>query len=583
MTVFVPRFAPVFAAALFAAGLALAAEPAGKSAKPGKPSPKTAVDPSSPFSAAEYGPVREGYRKQKEKADSTRMDKLKALLQQNLAAAEKNLKEKKNAGNIKGTAIWHAAKVIFEEMIADLEKRKTFDVPETVRRELSDTMDACRTARNKIETDYSNEMTRAEVEFLPQFMDVASKTGLSGDLRQKFHEFVQIESAPPPPPSTGGVARVTGQGTNVTGVATNAAGPPPEIIACSGPGGDRWVTVARWTGQIVGMDVFKIPIYGRPEVSEAAVFCATAHADNKVKYEALQPLPRRNDYAFRLKRISGMEAVEWMAWPSVANSQALMVRTRPVQQVTPCGFLLQVSLPEKDLQSQYPGVVEDESGVSTQAVVAVTGAPPSIVKLAIATKPAGAQVYLDNEQVTDENGPRKTPCVLTVQPGIHSLRVSMLGYLDQFMSNRAFNADREIEIPMQPDPRIVRKKIIVPAKGKWASSNVKIRRGDHVSIEATGKWICGKKGDECGPNGYEVKDAYLYYIGGEQYARQVMNANYGALIMKINANGVPQGVRNISIKEEGTLFFDINELEDAKWRKDNSGQIEVDITVIPRK
>ena len=53
--------------------------------------------------------------------------------------------------------------------------------------------------------------------------------------------------------------------------------------------------------------------------------------------------------------------------------------------------------------------------------------------LTIATYPDGAEIYIDNTLVLDEEGkPGLTPARLTITTGYHDIRLKLEGYCDEF-------------------------------------------------------------------------------------------------------------------------------------------------------
>ena len=106
-------------------------------------------------------------------------------------------------------------------------------------------------------------------------------------------------------------------------------------------------------------------------------------------------------------------------------------------------------------------------------------------------------------------------------------------------------------------------------------------------LEPEGEWACGSKKELCGPEGYPNDNQfYHYYLSPEAGPRQVKGINYGALLVKVDTDGIPRAVGkrlSMTLKEEGTLFFDINESDNSRERADNVGSLDVHITVLPPK
>ncbi len=62
--------------------------------------------------------------------------------------------------------------------------------------------------------------------------------------------------------------------------------------------------------------------------------------------------------------------------------------------------------------------------------------------LTIQSSPPGADVYIDDIPVLDENGDIvKTPIVLTITVGLHNIRLTLSGYCDEFDSQYIEDGD----------------------------------------------------------------------------------------------------------------------------------------------
>ncbi len=181
--------------------------------------------------------------------------------------------------------------------------------------------------------------------------------------------------------------------------------------------------------------------------------------------------------------------------------------------------------------------------------------------------------------------PVRTPCVLDVPAGAHTVRLALAGYLDVAATNLDLRQDRALSWVFREDPRVIRKTLAVDAKGKWMPAGVRVAKGDRVIMRASGTWVCGSRGEECGPEGYtnDERSAH-YYAGPESAPRQAPDLNYGALIVKTAEHAYPRGVGVASTfvaDDEARLLFDINELADASLRRDNRGRMQVQVMVLP--
>ncbi|MCF7855583.1 MAG: hypothetical protein K9N51_12350, partial [Candidatus Pacebacteria bacterium] len=116
-------------------------------------------------------------------------------------------------------------------------------------------------------------------------------------------------------------------------------------------------------------------------------------------------------------------------------------------------------------------------------------------------------------------------------------------------------------------------------------SRLALRKGDRLLVEAQGEWSCGRLGEMTGPEGYPQTRKYSHYYGqGTKELRQTMRANYGTLLMRVGKDGplIPVSKRKaIKVDGDGELYFDINEIDDQKQRRDNQGALVVKIKKAP--
>ena len=348
--------------------------------------------------------------------------------------------------------------------------------------------------------------------------------------------------------------------------ATNAGGQAaasnavPDIIDSSGAATD-WITFARWTAEMAGMDVITIPVFGRDKDEEKLQFNAMSGQDSKLKYVAVRPLPQRADYKYRLKRLPDMEPVDVLEWPAAANGFSFLIRTHTsTKKPFNHGFELQVGLPADQMKALF-GSSGTDTNVVTGGMVALT----LLAFLLILALPA--------------------PCTVKVSAGSHTILLELPGYSGKLVHNWKIDQDKTIYWSFQSDPRMVSKTFSVQAKGKWTSTGIKVAKGDQIIVEAEGKWACGSKKEDCGPDGYpNTHDFFHYYANPEASPRQVVTANYGALLMKIGETGSAVLVgKNAALiaQQEGVLFFDINETDYEVLRRDNSGAVIVKLKVAP--
>jgi len=131
--------------------------------------------------------------------------------------------------------------------------------------------------------------------------------------------------------------------------------------------------------------------------------------------------------------------------------------------------------------------------------------------------------------------------------------------------------------PVKLDQKIQKKSSRVYAKAnEWRNSGVIIQKNSSYQISARGRWHVGILCGWTSPSGVETHST----ICPEMFVI-VKKWSAGALIGKIGENGEPFGIGYEYLlvpKEEGTLYFRINELYGAT--ADNDGFVDVEVALV---
>jgi hypothetical protein len=400
-----------------------------------------------------------------------------------------------------------------------------------------------------------------------------AKPALEVCLNEMLDAVIAAKSAPPPPPvTTPSASPSTNSDTNKPSESTTNL---PPILASSGEA-DQWATVASWQGAMMGMDIISIPVAVSPVgTNSSRQFNPNSGQDSELTYIVHQQVAMQDGMLFRLKRIHFTNGVDLVEWPKRENGFQLVIRVKSTGLFPSYhAFDLQVSLPGGDLSKVVKG--------STLEGATPIAKPPPPLTLTLLTSPEGASVYVDNILQKQVN----TPCRIPITKGDHSLGLALPGYAPLSVTNYSFTTNRTIRWTFLPDPRIQKKSITVSANATtWTPSDVTINKGDTLVIRAEGQWSCAPGKELCDANGYPNNAAfYRYYMDSASYPRRTSTAGYGALVMRIGSDIKIHPVKKelrIIAPETGSIFLDVNESEDNKFRSDNTGTIVVNLTVIP--
>lgn len=536
--------------------------------------------PSIDMTAPAFAAIAQAHAVDLAAADSTRVDKLRKILERYLADADDMLKEKKKTRNLTGIAVATTARYTFETALTNLSKEGKFALPADARRELQETIDNCKREVDAVEKTFAEAKSKAFTDHFNKFIaEVSAVRPGSPDPQWLESTFRQLITTPIAAPSP--TMKVTNQGPAPGGSGTNTtvAAPEslPEFFAVSAEASNAtWLTVGRWIGTMRGLDVISIPLAQmRIGTNKTEQLNPITGRMSQLQYISLTALPSTVALNFRLKRIPEHVAVQVMEWPSERNRQTLMIRTTASDRF-PCihGFDLQVSVPTGDVSKII--------AAAATAAATVSNAPPPVI-LSLSTTPQGASIIVDGKAIESV----VTPCKLRLSQSIHALTMTLPGFAEYRSQSLQTTSNLTVNWFFKPDPRFARATIPVAAAAeRWTSASISALKGDLICVYAEGKWACASGGAKCDPSGYPKNDQNMnLYADPTQSPRLVQETEYGALLMRIGDSPsiltVGSSAR-IAAPAQGGIFFDINEVQDKRLRKDNTGQLSVTVIVIPK-
>ncbi len=531
--------------------------------------------------------LRQEYRKATAEAAKTRNDALREMVQNQLKAAEEMLAEKKKTGNITGMAVARNLLTIFEECDQSLQKTGDFTLNDRVRRELTETLEACRQRKKDIDVLYRASVEPLEQDFYARFVEVAKTQGAAhlpdSHLRELFRHFLATEdrvatrseqtpATAKPTPFSPGTEELTPP-------------PVPEILGTSGPA-ERWISLGYWYAEISNVEVLRIPVLQADKTVRDTVVSDATGASITARYHPLAVLTQASpERKFQLKSRPRHLGADLIEWPGPGNDWHLVVRLRPWGTLpSRHGLEIQVDgeAPVQPLGiSPVPSTNTPARSLGSPPAPNTTPPPPTMLTIRLATDPAGAGVYLNGGPVLVTGMPVVTPCVIEVPPGTHSLVLRRTGYLAAHWDALTVSTNRVIEhrLTKEPPPR---ESILKVFDGEgWHDSRVSVTKGDRLVLSVSGTWSCVPSGEQVGPLGYPQDSERLVYYGGPKALARLYNgANLGALLARIGERGAIRVMGNeerFVAEMDGTLRFGINESNRGGGLADNKGALTIRI------
>jgi hypothetical protein len=511
------------------------------------------------LTAPAYQNVKKGWLQEKATLDSSRTRSYRELLEARIAEAEADYQEKTAVRNVKGLSIARKAKTISEEALDSVKSNGTFAVPGTVRRELEDWIKKLLADKQAIDQPSDASLANLRTKYKGLFAQVlAQQTGqpapVDPALDTLFEKLLATEpkkEEPPPektkpPPGTPEVPDTNSPWFASSGESTN------------------WFTAGRWTADMMGQDIISIPILNVITSYTGIKEHGLTRQASSYTYEVLKPV--KSDpgisYVFRLKRLPKQESVSLLAWPSAASKGRLEFRTQPTPVIpNPHGFELEA------------------------AVAAVKAVPsgPAPVEVRIESEPAGAQIRLNDKLIANAEGEAVlTPARLRLPPGPHTLRLSLQDHVTKTYVKWAPASTPVIDWKFQHETNLPPTvSIRLDPTKSWTPTEARVKIGDRIWIVPSGKWTIGSKSELCGPEGYPEGGKFPHYYSSTAL-RENMDAPYACLLVRFGYTAEPiaiTGPVKLQAPAQGILFFDVN--EKPELRKDNRGQMAVNIIVIP--
>jgi len=354
---------------------------------------------------------------------------------------------------------------------------------------------------------------------------------------------------------------------------------PPDVIAVSeGAPNDEgvWTVVGRWSGELMGPEIIRLRLAGAVGKEEGRAFNPLTQKTSTWQLERLEAIPSDVEFHWRLKRLQDRRPLDVMTWPGPENGGMLVVRT-PSSASFPfaCGFEIQVA-PRAGSEAVHAGATSGPAELDRPTVeVQITSTPP------------GAAIWVNGRPYREGGQLVRTPARIRLTPETHAIRLKLPGHADHVVPEFRAQHLRMLSARLTPYRDLPGKTVTVNPRQVWTLvEGVRVEPGDRLVVVASGEWKIGEKGETCGPDGYDRNDpAFKHYYEASGPARQLQDANYGALLVRIGFPGPvfvagSEGV--VDARIGGVVMLDVNEGMAPQLRKDNRGSIRAKVIVIPR-
>lgn len=282
-----------------------------------------------------------------------------ALLNAALQDSEEVLRQAGLTRNARDIMSAREGRSLVEKMIEQAQAGKAIEWPNPTRPELIARVEQWQKAMNDLDEKQGAEsndlLARGAEHFAKQWAKMTQEPVRPEAQENLFVRFLRYDPSaekPDPPPASTSVIEEP-----VTDIPYFAANTSKE------ESGLLWTRIARWTGDMRGMDVVQIALFDRTQTERTEQRHMMSNKNSTLVFQPMANLPQRADYKFRLKRIEEKDIVDVLEWPTSRNDWHLVVRTRRgTKSIHPTGFVIEAALPSanlKQLLAESDRLIED--------------------------------------------------------------------------------------------------------------------------------------------------------------------------------------------------------------------------------
>ncbi len=531
--------------------------------------------------------MRAAYEVNVKRLAEARTRAVRGALQAAIAKADAELQERQRVRNVRAMMIARGLKEALESVLAAYDAEGRLVWPENVRRENEEDLAAARTAAEAALAEAERREAEFRAQAIARFLSLLKpeERPSEADSAAALFERWATGGWPPapskpatsagPPPPTEAEAPLPGD----TPEPAPPSPPPSEFFAASDNDADddlSWSVVGRWTAEMMGPEIIRLTVPGRIGEEEGRILNPITQRETVWKWERLREMESVGGYFWRLKRMEEHETVDVLEWPRPGNRGMLAVRTRQASRFpAQVGFELLAA--------------SRETAESANASDAVEASSVPRVEVQVTSEPPGAAILVDGRVYREGGRVVRTPARIRITPENHEIQLRMTGYVDHVVREFRARDLRQLHGRLTSERDLPGKRVRVNPRQTWqVVEGVRVNAGDRIVLFASGEWRIGDQGEACGPDGYDRANPQFkhYYEGASAPARQLRDANYGALLFRIGFPGpifLAGAEGRTTAYTGGVLMLDVNEGMDEKLRKDNRGTLEVKVVVIPKE
>jgi hypothetical protein len=534
--------------------------------------------------------IRAGYQAGVAAAEAAYRTAVEALLNDCLETTEEMMRRARESRDLPQLATARKSAAVFEECKRQLAESGNCEIPERVPAEVKYLADQFSIDKRVLEAEKTVKLAEVDRKYFAEYVDaVKGREGQDSgpaELRKAFQDMLAGEVSAAAVPVDEQATAEQKAPEQVLAVPVEAAGDTPvpdEVAVIATQGQSReWVTFATWSATVSSLTVYSIPVAGRRQAESGKEFDPVFGQEYQVRYIPVRVISPRAETPFRVRSVPGKQAAEVVTFPRESNGWRLTVRMRPSGAV-PAEFAIELQTGAGAVTEVLAGAEKTSAPAAEEAHREATAAA-ALVRVGIRTAPAGAAVYVDGELYREGSVAPRTPCIVNIPAGSHDIRLRLPGYDDGVFAG--FEAADKKVINWRFERAGQAETVTVSPRVGWRSSSIAVGIDDEVTINARGAWSTGDKQENVGPDGYPRASRFAHYYDRPEGAPvQLADAQYGALLVRIGSDGpiLNAGVRLAFVADRpGELYFDTNEITDDWRRRDNTGELEVQVQVTPR-